>query len=758
MQQYIDIINSMPLHITNLLNEKYSDDNFTYIMSREKLQTKINEMCNTLHHPITIINLNYDDNDSINIKSRIDSTASTYAIRKSCWNLRTFIGEHYCAHCDYYHAKMCQKMITNKDNTFEIPSYFSNEYIQPLKQECNGIEYIQYNCPILGFSELCFPIRFKNEIIGVLFIGEFLLENCKDKISNIQANFFEKNKYLFNDYTEQWKIYNRNDTEPPYLEMLRFDLTDKSKLAENILNRNFVIPKVNSMDEQSLESFQKLIYDITKEIKTFENEILELWDEKQRRVLPRMVDNLRANFDDLYNKTCDKDEITYTDVQNLFREICEYIVKIKNEFDFSYCRIFENLPIVQTQVILQETSGSGYCPYENLQCNFKKCTLRISKCKHSDSPSNDNNPIKCFSNNGKAIDPTSNIVFACKNIAVIFGIKNRHSNFNVLIESISNSIQHLCGDIEYIASTFTRIHHESTLRMYKHECDHLAVRIEHNNKYYENRDRYNTLSDEKHKKIFSDIKSTAILLQHLSTNIGLIQGTINLNNIKEPLRYVDIRDEFNKWRAMFRLELAKKNIRLFNATKPVNEGTYVLAYKSLLVQLLYNLIDNAVKYSYWGTNIRTEITQGKIIVEDFGLGINNSKQVYDLFYRAPNAKNHHLGDGIGLYSSKKITELLGVSLEHECELISQYHIPFVFEAKRRGFDLSEFNIDYDEFVKSIDDKTLNMMLIDSDYYCNKHYSRIPDKQLRTQINFPTYRVKFTINNFSFAQLSNDYGG
>lgn len=741
-----------PQNITNLWGEPYREDDYTYIMSREKLHIKINEMCSDLMHPLTIMNLNYDECEAIDVKCRIDSTASVYALRKSCWNLRTYIGESNCTLCDYYHAKLCAKLISGNGEQLETPDYFSDEYKQPILKSYNGVKYLQYNCPMLGFIELCFPIYFKNKIIGVMFLGELLLNGKEKSVNKMQKCFLEKNEKLFDDYTSNY--YNLHNKKPLYEKMLGVEkISADNKLAENILKRDLKIPKTNLMEPLSDEEFQNLIKNATNKVKEFEDFIEISWNEKQRKLLNNIIIQKRFHFDNLYKQICDKSEITYIDVQDLFYQICKYVIGIKDDFKFTYCRIFENLPIVQATYIIQEFSDGNDCPYSELKCDFKKCNLRISTCKNSYNEPDEGNPIKCFSNNGKPIDKYSNIVFACKNIAIIFGVDEQVESFNILVDLIGDSIQHICGDMEYIASTFTRIHHESTLRMYKHECEHLAVRIEHNNNYYEKRESYEALSDEKHKKIFNDIKSTAVLLQQLSLNIGLIQGTVNINSIKEPRRFVDIRDEFNKWRAMFRLELPKKNIRLLNATKPTNDGIKVYAYESLLVLLLYNIIDNAVKYSYWGTNIRTEIKQGKITIEDYGMPIDESNKVYDLYYRSPNARNNHLGDGIGLYSSSKIAKLLNVDLKHECELVSSYHIPFLIEAKNRGIDLSDLKINYEEIMASIDEETLKSMLIDPDFHKDKNYKKIPPQQLKDQINFPTYKVKFTINNFSFAQFS-----
>jgi two-component system OmpR family sensor kinase len=83
-----------------------------------------------------------------------------------------------------------------------------------------------------------------------------------------------------------------------------------------------------------------------------------------------------------------------------------------------------------------------------------------------------------------------------------------------------------------------------------------------------------------------------------------------------------------------------------------------------LRELLLNLVDNAVKYSYEGQTVElalvVEGSHAKIMVRDHGIGIapENHARVFDRFYRTDEARAHGAkGTGLGLAICKWIVEV-----------------------------------------------------------------------------------------------------
>ena len=88
---------------------------------------------------------------------------------------------------------------------------------------------------------------------------------------------------------------------------------------------------------------------------------------------------------------------------------------------------------------------------------------------------------------------------------------------------------------------------------------------------------------------------------------------------------------------------------------------HVVADRDLLQLALYNLLENAVKYSNSGDTVELQVTednqQVKIAIADTGSGIaaSDRTQVFDELFRGSNAR-HQSGSGIGLSLVKRIVD------------------------------------------------------------------------------------------------------
>ena len=108
----------------------------------------------------------------------------------------------------------------------------------------------------------------------------------------------------------------------------------------------------------------------------------------------------------------------------------------------------------------------------------------------------------------------------------------------------------------------------------------------------------------------------------------------------------------------------------FQATDPI-----IRMDKTHLINVISNLIDNAVKYSSNAPSIviySSNIDNGiKVIVEDKGKGMSKEecKLIFDQFYRVPTGSVHDVkGFGIGLFYVKRILSKHGGKIEVKSEI------------------------------------------------------------------------------------------
>jgi two-component system phosphate regulon sensor histidine kinase PhoR len=100
----------------------------------------------------------------------------------------------------------------------------------------------------------------------------------------------------------------------------------------------------------------------------------------------------------------------------------------------------------------------------------------------------------------------------------------------------------------------------------------------------------------------------------------------------------------------------------------------VRADETRLQEILYNLLDNAVKYSREGGDLRLAAQQHNgemaLSVSDSGIGIgkNDLPRIFERFYRVDKARSRELGGtGLGLSIVKHIAQLHGGRVEAESE-------------------------------------------------------------------------------------------
>ena len=143
----------------------------------------------------------------------------------------------------------------------------------------------------------------------------------------------------------------------------------------------------------------------------------------------------------------------------------------------------------------------------------------------------------------------------------------------------------------------------------------------------------------------------------------------NVNKIQN----IDIHNLIEQTFTNIKLQVENKEGQItseLNATKAI-----INADRVHITNILFNLIDNALKYSKDNPDIIVSTRNDKegifISVQDNGIGISkdNQKRIFDTMYRVPTGNIHNVkGFGLGLSYVKAVVEKHGGSIKVESEL------------------------------------------------------------------------------------------
>ncbi|HIQ15012.1 MAG TPA: sensor histidine kinase [Leucothrix sp.] len=182
----------------------------------------------------------------------------------------------------------------------------------------------------------------------------------------------------------------------------------------------------------------------------------------------------------------------------------------------------------------------------------------------------------------------------------------------------------------------------------------LSLQVDNLNKQLDHVER-----DERQKDLHKGLSRLRILVNQL-LNLARLQSEDNTTNTKiifNPLVHQAIE-------SLFPL-LEKSDIDLGIIKQ--DENLKVYDQQDRLSQLVYNSIDNAIRYSPKGGKIDISLYQDQddlvYLVEDQGIGIPEEqlKQVMQPFYRVQECEQ--LGNGLGLAISQEIAQLLDGHIE-----------------------------------------------------------------------------------------------
>ncbi len=152
--------------------------------------------------------------------------------------------------------------------------------------------------------------------------------------------------------------------------------------------------------------------------------------------------------------------------------------------------------------------------------------------------------------------------------------------------------------------------------------------------------------------------------------IALIEDIIRLSKIEEGVEIddnvINLKDISNEVFNLLSVKAKNRNIKLLSNIDNVK----MKANKSYINELLYNLVDNSIKYNNDGGKVEVNINKNKgavnIVVKDSGLGISEEHldRIFERFYRVDKSRSKETGGtGLGLSIVKHIVEAYHGTIE-----------------------------------------------------------------------------------------------
>lgn len=769
---------------------KKNEGDFNGIMTRDELDNLQEDICDVIQYPTTIIDNRLDI--CTGQKLRADSGRSSFVYCSACSVFRICDKAEQCLDSDNVHANILFMFAddiiqgnvsvvnekiknyfmesdrhnyynTNK-NTF--PEYVEkNMYCEKLKTDVI-VRYLKYMCPIMGLTELIFPIIVEKQVVSVLFVGQLFvkdesehIQKCRDSLLVSKIEIFEKH----------FKEYNVSKEEQEFI----FDIIKKVDDENNInlynISGDEEIKKLTIGHKRQTfyngEELEQYIYNtIYPEIKIAENKITEMLNKRRDRQVSKIVNNSISLLQEKIEKLDLQDNST--DILDLF-----------------WNNVQGNLNDLMPQLGI-----TGFAIYTFDEKNINENTFHLVCNGGNDSVDNITKPAESFCVNSKDLDTLKNDKLISTIIGDKLQIKSSASSLLIYHELLTQKcIAHIYLTSpkinklrkilkKHLLKNLVNIMHEhaivlnavevektkKTLRIYRHEISHLNLGLTGIYHNFESPLKLYALPYDKVKDIHDDFKSSIDIMNYMTAEIGLFTGAItNTENIliEEFKIYKEL---IWKWGTLYNNELKRDSKRIktvrdeSNWEKVLAGRPLIKSDRKLLEVIIYNIVNNAIKYSFFGTNIHIncELIDGgpkqAFKVTDYGNSIASNSMPYQLYFRDENIKYYTTdGNGIGLYVSKVAANLLGIEIKHTCKQICKYNLPLLdnwIELYRTAklpeildaqlsFDINDMLLEREKLVR-------NGLYQD---VVNKSFqTKVTNEQVIEEINNPTYEVIFEV--------------
>lgn len=652
--------------------------------------------------------------------------------------------EQDCRIALLYHKDLKGIHYTNDfENFYDKLKKILDEYNQKMAKgyplHCERDEknrlYVWYQCPYSKFLEYFFPIIHSGKVIAVLMQGQRV------------PKYLDK-KEIFKDILADSQVDKdkKEDLRQSIAKDMQNNESDKAPMSKSRLNA------------------------IWERIQTIEKRIDEEVMAHVRAYVSNNFHRIEDKFhEQIKNEIKGKGELTketYTKIVNgTLRKICYVfnkkgfirIYSTESEFEEVKSGV-DTLYLIGAYPELTEKEKQDWekIRFHNLPSDSNK----LEKMKNEDFNPYLNKKIKfngdvIFRVESLSIGNTKHLIWKDypkkKDI-----VQKQFEEFSKFLKTFYHT---LWEPYNLLRSVKLRKNLETSMRVSVHETSQIIPAI------------IKTLEKEYNLDTIIRIREDRLKISDITQRANILYDTINrlllLDNLyrRSTLMFKELVPQ-TEWTDLHRLiysirslcdERARKDYRQKIIVKGINEFKFnqyeIYTDYQLVSHALFNLMDNALKYGYEGSNININISLSeadlqkekngnwklvnavRISIVSYGNEVNkeDEKHIYELFYR-PQASKVKEGMGIGLFLVKKICNSLRYTVEYKGQKISRYNLPIYYHGKEQNktapLKLSDVSCVFIE-------ESVNKDLTDSDWY-------IEDFEFKSAINQPTFRNEFIV--------------
>ncbi len=178
------------------------------------------------------------------------------------------------------------------------------------------------------------------------------------------------------------------------------------------------------------------------------------------------------------------------------------------------------------------------------------------------------------------------------------------------------------------------------------------------------------LSDAKRKSFVQIIQNSSNQLLSIVSNILTI-SSLETKQEKVSISIVCINDILNELLAIFKQQASNQNISLYAYKQLSDKQSEIYTDKTKIIQVLSNLISNALKFTHVGSiKFGYQLINNDIefFIKDTGIGISQElhEKIFERFRQADKSiQSNYGGTGLGLSICKGFVELMGGTIRVE---------------------------------------------------------------------------------------------